>query len=83
MDYLPIFLDLRDQPCLVVGGGEVAARKTAMLLRAGARVSVRAPTLASAFDAWLGAGRVTHLGGVFQDGDLGEQALVIAATDDA
>ena len=37
MDYLPIFLDVRGQPCLVVGGGPVAARKLALLLRAGAR----------------------------------------------
>ncbi len=45
MDFLPIFLDIRDQPCLVVGGGEVAARKRALLLRAGARVTEIAPAL--------------------------------------
>ncbi|MEE8342451.1 MAG: NAD(P)-dependent oxidoreductase, partial [Gammaproteobacteria bacterium] len=27
MDYLPIFLNIKGQPCLVVGGGSVAARK--------------------------------------------------------
>jgi len=42
MDYLPIFLDLREQPCLVVGGGEVAARKCALLRRAGAQVTMTA-----------------------------------------
>jgi len=83
MNYLPIFLDLRDQPCLVVGGGAVAARKTALLLRAGARVSVRAPTLVSAFDEWLQAGRLSHRSGAFVEADLEMQALVIAATDDA
>ena len=45
MDFLPIFLDIREQPCLVVGGGEVAARKCALLLRAGARVTTLAPAL--------------------------------------
>jgi uroporphyrin-III C-methyltransferase/precorrin-2 dehydrogenase/sirohydrochlorin ferrochelatase len=45
MDFLPIFLDIRDQPCLVVGGGEVAARRRALLLRAGARVTEIAPAL--------------------------------------
>jgi uroporphyrin-III C-methyltransferase/precorrin-2 dehydrogenase/sirohydrochlorin ferrochelatase len=45
LDFLPIFLDVRGQPCLVVGGGEVAARKSALLQRAGARVTLLAPAL--------------------------------------
>ena len=45
MDYLPIFLDVRGRPCLVVGGGPVAARKLSLLLRAGARGVVVAPRL--------------------------------------
>ena len=40
MDFLPIFLDIRAQPCLVVGGGEVAGRKSALLQRAGAHVTM-------------------------------------------
>jgi uroporphyrin-III C-methyltransferase/precorrin-2 dehydrogenase/sirohydrochlorin ferrochelatase len=44
MDLLPIFIDVRGQPSLVVGGGDVAARKSTLLLRAGARVTVVAPT---------------------------------------
>ena len=31
MDYLPIFLDMRDSPCLLVGGGPVALRKLVRL----------------------------------------------------
>jgi uroporphyrin-III C-methyltransferase/precorrin-2 dehydrogenase/sirohydrochlorin ferrochelatase len=40
MDFLPIFLDVRDQPCLVVGTGQVASRKCALLRRAGAQVTM-------------------------------------------
>jgi uroporphyrin-III C-methyltransferase/precorrin-2 dehydrogenase/sirohydrochlorin ferrochelatase len=40
VDYLPLFADVKDRPVLVVGGGDVAARKIAFLRRAGARVMV-------------------------------------------
>ena len=83
MDFLPILLNLRGQPCLVVGGGEVAARKSALLLRAGARVTVVAPSLAAALDADRAAGRIAHRAARFRDADLEGQALAIAATDDA
>jgi len=82
MDFLPIFLNIRAQPCLVVGGGEVAARKTALLLRAGGRVTVLAPTLAAAFDGYLAEGKITHRAATFRAEDLAECALVIAATND-
>ncbi|HEY2684080.1 MAG TPA: siroheme synthase CysG [Steroidobacteraceae bacterium] len=45
MNYFPMFFDLRDQRVLVVGGGEVALRKTELLLRAGARVCLVAPKI--------------------------------------
>jgi uroporphyrin-III C-methyltransferase/precorrin-2 dehydrogenase/sirohydrochlorin ferrochelatase len=82
MNYLPIFLDIRGEPCLVVGGGEVAARKCAMLLRAGARVTVLAPSLNAAFGADLAAARIAHRAAEFRDEDLAGVALAIAATDD-
>ncbi len=45
LDYLPLFLRINDQSAVVVGGGVVATRKTELLLRAGARVTVIAPEL--------------------------------------
>jgi len=38
MDFLPIFANVRNKLCLVVGGGEVAKRKAGVLLEAGAKV---------------------------------------------
>ena len=43
MDWFPIFIDLKSAPCLVVGGGAVAARKAAQLAGAGARARCCAP----------------------------------------
>jgi uroporphyrin-III C-methyltransferase/precorrin-2 dehydrogenase/sirohydrochlorin ferrochelatase len=40
VDFLPIFLDVRGEPCLVVGAGQVASRKAALLRRAGALVTM-------------------------------------------
>lgn len=82
MDFLPIFLDVRGEPCLVVGGGELAQRKCALLLRAGARVTVLAPELSAAFDADLAAARIAHRAASFRDADLEGFALAIAATSD-
>jgi len=82
VDFLPIFLDLREQPCLVVGGGEVAARKCALLARARARVTVLAPALGPQLQAEAAAGRIAHRAAAFRDADLEGFALVIAATDD-
>lgn len=82
MDFLPIFLNIRDQPCTLIGGGEIAARKAALLLQAGARVTVIAPTLGPSLTAWVRDGRVTHLAESFRAEFLVGSVLTFAATDD-
>lgn len=47
MDYLPIFTKLKNRPCLVVGGGDIALRKVQLLLKVGADVTVCAPEIDS------------------------------------
>jgi len=79
MDFLPIFLNVKGKLCLVVGGGEVAARKAGVLLDAGAKVRVVAPQIKSALSEQQGVESIVdrfdalHLDGI---------TLVIAATDD-
>lgn len=81
MDYLPIFADLKQRPCLVVGGGDVAWRKTRMLLKSGADVRVIAPTFNKHFQSALEQGQVMHLAEEFSPSHLDGIFLAIAATD--
>ncbi len=81
MQHFPIFLGLAGRPALVVGGGPVAARKVALLLKAGARVTVVAPRLGPALARLAAAGRIAHRAAPFAPADVAGQALVIAATD--
>jgi uroporphyrin-III C-methyltransferase / precorrin-2 dehydrogenase / sirohydrochlorin ferrochelatase len=82
MDFLPVFLKLKDRPCLVVGGGEVAARKVSLLVQARAQVTVLAPDLNSSLTALAKAGTVSYRNGTFSEADIAGFILVIAATDD-
>jgi len=76
----PLFADLNDRHVLVVGGGDVAARKTAMLLKAGARVTVGAPVLAPELREWVQQGRIAYKPGAYRSDWLDGTWLVIAAT---
>jgi uroporphyrin-III C-methyltransferase / precorrin-2 dehydrogenase / sirohydrochlorin ferrochelatase len=81
MDYFPIFLRLAGEPVLVVGGGEVAARKIDLLLRASARVRVIAPELVPGLAERAAAGEIAHLATEFRPEHLDGVRLAIAATD--
>jgi len=82
MDFLPIFINLRGQPCLVVGGGEVAMRKAALLQEAGAKVRVVSPELTASLRQQAADGVIDYRQGNFEPSDLDGIALIIAATDD-
>jgi uroporphyrin-III C-methyltransferase/precorrin-2 dehydrogenase/sirohydrochlorin ferrochelatase len=81
MDFLPIFLNVRERTTVVVGGGAVAARKAELLVRAGARVRVIAPRLAPAFDELRSTEAIEHRAERFAPASLADAAVVIAATD--
>jgi len=80
--YYPLFADLRDRRCLIVGGGAVAQRKVTTLLRYGARITVVSPTLTKRLAAYARRGVIRHQARPFSPGDLRGVWLVYAATDD-
>jgi precorrin-2 dehydrogenase / sirohydrochlorin ferrochelatase len=82
MGYLPISMNLDGRRCVVVGGGEVAERKVAALLEAGARVCVISPKLTAELQRLASTKAVEHLAREWKPGDLKDCLLAFAATDD-
>lgn len=82
MLHLPVFTDLRDRDCLVVGGGAVAERRVRLLLDAGARVTVLAPALTDALERLAAAGTLIAKRERFTDQTLDPYWFVVAASGD-
>jgi precorrin-2 dehydrogenase/sirohydrochlorin ferrochelatase len=78
MKYYPIFLDVQDRDCLVVGGGDVGTRKAMGLYRSGARVRVISKKFSQKLEAISGICLVCKS---YEPSDLAMAFLVFAATD--
>src|SRR3989454_6729791 len=79
-DYFPAFLDLRERPCLVVGGGAIGERKARELLACHARVTVVSPCLTAELQTLAQTDRLVWRARTFLRSDVRRCALVITAT---
>src|SRR3979409_2630 len=70
MDYLPVFLQLKARPVVVVGGGRVAARKVDLLRRTGARITIVAPDLLDELRELAAKGELQHIPCPFTPGHV-------------
>lgn len=82
MKYYPVFLDIKGKKCVVVGGGEVAARKAERLLDCGARVLIISPQLISELAEMKEKNVINHIASPYSGNLIDGAALVIGATDD-
>lgn len=83
MEHLPIYLNLQGRDCLVIGGGEVAARKVALLQEAKAdNIRVVSPDLGRSLQEAADDKTISYREGLFEDNDIGEAHIVFACTDD-
>lgn len=78
----PIVLDLTDRPCLVVGGGAVATRKVAGLIKAGANVTIVAPQISATLADVTASKKITVHRREFRPADLDGQFIVFGALND-
>ena len=80
--YYPIYLDIEDHAVLIIGGGEVCARKAETMLKYGGRVTIVSPTFTDEIEQWASAGRVALRRKRYDESDLDGASIVIASTDD-
>ncbi len=82
MKYYPVFFDLREKVCLVVGGGTVAERKVQRLLECEASVRVVGESLSERLQSLQKSGQIQCLAGRYSAACLDGAFMVICATDD-
>src|SRR5215211_4110661 len=81
--YYPVYIQLREQPCVVIGGGKIAEGKVEGLLAAQAKVTVISPDLTPPLRELAEDKQITYQARTYQPGDLTGAFMVICATDQA
>ncbi|MBV9497643.1 MAG: bifunctional precorrin-2 dehydrogenase/sirohydrochlorin ferrochelatase [Acidobacteria bacterium] len=80
--YYPIFIDIEDRNVLIVGGGNVCARKAETMLKYGAKVTIVSPEFTDEIEGWARDGQIQVRRKKYEIADLDGASLVIASTDD-
>jgi len=83
MKYFPLFLDINERHCIVIGGGPVASRKVTSLLKSNAKVTLISPMINADIQALVDAKKISFLEREYQDEDISNAFLVVAATNDS
>lgn len=81
MEYFPVFLDLKNRLCLLVGGGDIATRKGRLLSKAGARLRVVAPEISGELRELVAQNNGELHEREYHTSDLDNCVIAIAATD--
>lgn len=82
MQALPIFFNITDRLCVVIGGGDVATRKVSMLLKANAAIKLITPEICTELKALADEGKIEFIRADYHPDHLAGACMVIAATDD-
>jgi uroporphyrin-III C-methyltransferase / precorrin-2 dehydrogenase / sirohydrochlorin ferrochelatase len=82
MQALPIFFNIQNRHCVVIGGGDVAMRKVSMLLKASAAITLYSPEICHELQDLVDAKKIKFVAEKFNENQLQGACMVIAATDD-
>ena len=80
-NYYPIYVQLNEQPCVVIGGGKIAEGKVDGLLAANAKVKIISPELTPHLNDLVKQDQIEYAARNYQVGDLSGAFMVICATD--
>ncbi len=80
--FYPLMLDIKNQLVAVVGGGEVASRKTRGLLKCGAKIRLISPDICQDMQSIISNTSVIYINRPYRYGDLSGACMAIAATSD-
>ncbi len=80
--YYPIFLDIEGRNVVIIGGGNVCARKAETMMNYGARVTVVSPEFTGEIEKWAADGCLQLRRKKYDENDLDGANIVIASTDD-
>ncbi|MDQ3283214.1 MAG: bifunctional precorrin-2 dehydrogenase/sirohydrochlorin ferrochelatase [Acidobacteriota bacterium] len=80
--YYPIYIDIEDREVIIIGGGNVCARKAETMMKYGARVTVVSPEFTDEIEGWASEGCLRLRRKTYDHSDLQGAKMVIASTDD-
>ena len=79
-NYYPVFFNIQDKLCIVIGGGAVAEQKVKILLKFNTRIRVISPVMTKNLSVLSRKGEIETVSREYRDGDLNGAVLVFAAT---
>ncbi|MGZ5434021.1 MAG: precorrin-2 dehydrogenase/sirohydrochlorin ferrochelatase family protein [Thermoanaerobaculia bacterium] len=80
--YYPIYLDIENRDVVIIGGGNVCARKAETMMKYGARVTVVSPEFTDEIEGWAREGCLALERKTYEPTDVDGANIVIASTDD-
>jgi len=79
--YYPIYLDIENRDVVIIGGGNVCARKAETMMKYGARVTIVSPEFTDEIEKWAEEGCLRLKRKPYDASDLEGANIVIASTD--
>src|SRR5947209_3958597 len=80
--YYPIYIDIEERNVVIIGGGNVCARKAETMMKYGARVTVVSPEFTDEIEQWAREGCLAIKRKPYESADIDGANIVIASTDD-